>query len=91
MDCGCLTCFQKQSKLKKTIDEHTDTITDETDAIPNDPHYRNQDLAMTIISILTYIFDLVSFSFIFFLCILSSNKIQLRPLLGLNFPRLILL
>ena len=66
MECGCLTCFQKQSNLKKTIDEHTDTITDETDAIPNDPHYRNQDLAMTIISILTYIFDLVSFLFILY-------------------------
>ena len=34
---------------------------DEPDALPKDPHYRNLDLSMTIISILTYIFDLVRF------------------------------
>ena len=34
---------------------------DEPDALPKDPHYRNLDMSMTIISITTYIFDLVSF------------------------------
>ena len=33
---------------------------DEPDALPKDPHYRNLDMSMTTISIITYIFDLVS-------------------------------
>ena len=45
---------------------------DEPDALPKDPHYRNLDMSMTIISISTYIFDLVSF---FPLFLLSLFKI----------------
>jgi hypothetical protein len=41
-------------------DESDAFLCDETDALPHDLRYSNFDFLCTIISILTYIFDLVS-------------------------------
>ena len=58
----CLGLDQKnQTQTKELIETEIVPDIDELDALPQDPHYRNLDMTMTMISIITYIFDLVSY------------------------------